>query len=197
MFGNMFFMVLTVYCLSVTTFSLWANSCFGCCSLCLNCLWWTWVTTKQRKRRVWLWLQDPVWTAASAVKTTPSPDTSQTSTTTCQLKLHFFIEREPTDVSENNNVVCSVSSYSKFSKQHSFLYKRTALPLTDEEKSIFTFQKYAPNMKTHTWAVSLWGILLKPEPTKTVPWILNKLMGIKTSILCKMNYSTKLKEHFR
>ncbi|KAF3855710.1 hypothetical protein F7725_016433 [Dissostichus mawsoni] len=37
-----------------------------------------------------------------------------------------------------------------FKKQHSFLYKRTALPLTDKEKSIFTFQKYAPNMKTQT-----------------------------------------------
>ncbi|XP_026200384.1 uncharacterized protein cfap92 isoform X3 [Anabas testudineus] len=31
--------------------------------------------------------------------------------------------------------------YSGFSKQHSFLYKRTALPLTDQEKSIYTFQK--------------------------------------------------------
>ncbi|XP_045931131.1 uncharacterized protein cfap92 isoform X1 [Micropterus dolomieu] len=30
--------------------------------------------------------------------------------------------------------------YIGFNKQHSFLYKRTALPLTDQEKSIFTFQ---------------------------------------------------------
>ncbi|KAK2914535.1 hypothetical protein Q8A73_005129 [Channa argus] len=30
-----------------------------------------------------------------------------------------------------------------FSKQHSFLYKRTALPLSDQEKSIFTFQTSA------------------------------------------------------
>lgn len=38
------------------------------------------------------------------------------------------------------HVLCSVAPYSGFNKQHSFLYKRTALPLTDQEKSIFTFQ---------------------------------------------------------
>ncbi|XP_044026837.1 uncharacterized protein cfap92 isoform X2 [Siniperca chuatsi] len=60
--------------------------------------------------------------------------------------------------SKNNTIGRHISLYNKyhyigFSKQHSFLYKRTALPLTDKEKSIFTFQKYAPNMKTHTSAV--------------------------------------------
>ncbi|XP_026162172.1 uncharacterized protein cfap92 [Mastacembelus armatus] len=49
--------------------------------------------------------------------------------------------------------------YMVFSKQHSFLCKRTALPLTDEEKSIFTFQKHAPNMKAHMSAVQPFGII--------------------------------------
>ncbi|XP_051270848.1 uncharacterized protein cfap92 [Dicentrarchus labrax] len=49
--------------------------------------------------------------------------------------------------SKNNAIARHISLYNKyhymgFSKQHSFLYKRTALPLTDEERSIFTFQKY-------------------------------------------------------
>jgi len=50
-------------------------------------------------------------------------------------------------------MMCSIASYRGSCKQHSFLYKRTALPLTDEEKSIFTFQKCAPNVKTHSSAV--------------------------------------------
>ncbi|AWP03485.1 DUF4550 domain containing protein [Scophthalmus maximus] len=37
-----------------------------------------------------------------------------------------------------------------FSEQRSFRYKRTALPLTDEEKSIFTFQKREPDKETRT-----------------------------------------------
>ncbi|KAK1901024.1 hypothetical protein KUDE01_003996 [Dissostichus eleginoides] len=57
--------------------------------------------------------------------------------------------------SKDNAIERHTSLYNKyhymgFKKQHSFLYKRTALPLTDKEKSIFTFQKYAPNMKTQT-----------------------------------------------
>ncbi|XP_035858268.1 uncharacterized protein cfap92 isoform X2 [Sander lucioperca] len=60
--------------------------------------------------------------------------------------------------SKNNAIARQNSMYNKyhyigFNKQHSFLYKRTALPLTDDERSIFTFQKYEPNMKTHTSAV--------------------------------------------
>lgn len=46
-----------------------------CHSLCLSCLWWTWVRTKRRGRRALLWLRALVWIAASAVKT-PSQDTS-------------------------------------------------------------------------------------------------------------------------
>ncbi|XP_060897701.1 uncharacterized protein cfap92 [Labrus mixtus] len=54
--------------------------------------------------------------------------------------------------SKSNAIPRHSSQYSKyhyngFSKQHSFLYKRTALPLTDEEKSIFNFQKYTPETK--------------------------------------------------
>ncbi|XP_050930565.1 uncharacterized protein cfap92 [Lates calcarifer] len=57
--------------------------------------------------------------------------------------------------SKNNTIPRHISLYNKdhyigFGKQHSFLYKRTSLPLTDKDKSIFTFQKYAPKMKTHT-----------------------------------------------
>ncbi|XP_034724363.1 uncharacterized protein cfap92 isoform X2 [Etheostoma cragini] len=48
--------------------------------------------------------------------------------------------------SKNNAIARPNSMYNKyhyigFNKQHSFLYKRTALPLTDDERSIFTFQK--------------------------------------------------------
>lgn len=45
------------------------------------------------------------------------------------------------------------STYRGFTKEHSFMYKRTALPLTDQEKSIFTFQKSAPDADTHTSSV--------------------------------------------
>ncbi|XP_070695474.1 uncharacterized protein FLJ43738 [Pempheris klunzingeri] len=59
--------------------------------------------------------------------------------------------------SKNSAIPRHSSLYNKyqigFSKQHSFLYKRSALPLTDKEKSIFTFQKYVPDMKTQTSAV--------------------------------------------
>ncbi|XP_037639450.1 uncharacterized protein cfap92 [Sebastes umbrosus] len=55
-------------------------------------------------------------------------------------------------LSSKNNAISRRASqfnkyhYTEFNKQHSFLYKRTALPLTDEEKSVFTFHE--PDMKT-------------------------------------------------
>lgn len=75
-------------------------------SLCPKYLWCSWVTPMQR-RRVWLWLQAPVWTAASEAKTTPSPDTSlcTTSTATCQLKLKlriFYLKTNTQQTYENN-----------------------------------------------------------------------------------------------
>lgn len=75
-------------------------------SLCPKYLWWSWVTPMQR-RRVWLWLQAPVWTAASAAKITPSLDTSlcTTSTATCQLKLKlciFYLKTNTQQTYENN-----------------------------------------------------------------------------------------------
>lgn len=45
------------------------------------------------------------------------------------------------------------ASRRSFCKQHSFLYRRTALPLTEEEKSIFTFQECAPDTKTLSTSV--------------------------------------------
>ncbi|XP_074549998.1 uncharacterized protein cfap92 [Halichoeres trimaculatus] len=64
--------------------------------------------------------------------------------------------------SKHNAIPRHPSEYSKyhyigFSKQHSFLYKRTALPLTDHEKNIFTFQK--ENKKTCVPDVQPQGIL--------------------------------------
>ncbi|XP_028432734.1 uncharacterized protein cfap92 [Perca flavescens] len=56
--------------------------------------------------------------------------------------------------SKNNAI--TRPNYIGVNKQHSFVHKRTALPLTDDERSIFTFQKYEPNMKTHTSAVQHW-----------------------------------------
>ncbi|KAK5873097.1 hypothetical protein PBY51_013741 [Eleginops maclovinus] len=60
--------------------------------------------------------------------------------------------------SKDNAIERHASLYSKyhymgFNKQQSVLYKRTALPLTDKEKSVFTFQKYVPNLKTPTSSV--------------------------------------------
>nr|XP_046236258.1 uncharacterized protein cfap92 isoform X2 [Scatophagus argus]XP_046236267.1 uncharacterized protein cfap92 isoform X2 [Scatophagus argus]XP_046236274.1 uncharacterized protein cfap92 isoform X2 [Scatophagus argus] len=58
-------------------------------------------------------------------------------------------------LSSKNNAIPRYSSLSNkhhclgFCKQRSFLYKRSSLPLTDEEKTIFTFQKCAPNKKMH------------------------------------------------
>lgn len=49
--------------------------------------------------------------------------------------------RNERKISEVIYAFFSVASYSGFCEQHSFLYKRTALPLTDRERSIFRFQK--------------------------------------------------------
>uniref|UniRef100_A0A3B4U580 Si:dkey-57n24.6 n=1 Tax=Seriola dumerili TaxID=41447 RepID=A0A3B4U580_SERDU len=91
------------------------------------------------------------------------------------------------DSSKNNATPRHISlhkdHYIGFSEQHSFLHKQTSLPLTDKERRIFTFQKYAPKMKTPTSAVQLSKSTLR-EPSNTEPYTPNKLISIKTSILC-------------
>lgn len=81
--------------LTVIIFVCEPTALFLCCSLCLNCLWWTWPTTKLRKWKEWLWLQAPVWTSVSAGKTAPPADTPLriTSTTTCQFQFDFLFRK--------------------------------------------------------------------------------------------------------
>eukprot|EP00064_Thunnus_orientalis_P003708 superscaffoldBa00000314_g3719 len=76
--------------------------------------------------------------------------------------------------SKDNAIPRHTSLYNKhhymgFCKQRSFLYKRTALPLTDEEKSIFTFQECAPDMKTPSSAVQPFRNIVEAKPHKDCP----------------------------
>ncbi|XP_067444492.1 uncharacterized protein cfap92 [Thunnus thynnus] len=76
--------------------------------------------------------------------------------------------------SKDNAIPRHTSLYNKhhymgFCKQRSFLYKRTALPLTDEEKSIFTFQGCAPDMKTPSSAVQPFRNIVEAKPHKDCP----------------------------
>ncbi|CAJ1051855.1 uncharacterized protein cfap92 isoform X2 [Xyrichtys novacula] len=64
--------------------------------------------------------------------------------------------------SKDNAIPRLPSQHSKgFSKQPSFLYKRTARLLTDDDKGIFIFQKDTPDMKARTCRADA-------QPTKTV-----------------------------